>query len=186
MTIRPSLRWTGAGALALTAYALVMDGQRPTTGVVAAAEFRAPRATGQNTVASLAAGARPSTTPASSPLPWPTEWPVVNWSAPRGDPFKAKNDAPPSPPTPPVAPMQAAPQPVESASAAPEANLRFLGRFTQPDGQVRVYLARGTEVGDLVDGGCAVASIEPAAVRLSCSADGSHRVIPIPEAAPAQ
>lgn len=167
--LRPPLMWGLGATFVLSGIAL----WRPETAppIIAVSRDAAERAAQWNEVANRGndqSGAHPGTTSAA---PLPSEWPAhaALEPAPR-DLFSAvlpppvKATAPPPPPAPaPVAPPPPAP---------PAMDYRYLGRFTAPDGQTKVYLGRRdasveAAVGTTLDNGYVVESVTDEGVGLA-------------------
>lgn len=112
------------------------------------------------------------------------EWPRQPFLPATRDPFRAAAVAPPAPePMPAMEPSQAAPAP--AVQPAPTPTFRFAGRFTDPDGSTRVYLARqGTlvaaEAGVRLPDGFEVQSVSDHVLTLRYPAFDVRATIPLP------
>lgn len=182
--LRPPLMWGLGASIVLSAIAL----WRPETAppIVAVSREAAERAAQWSEVAnrdSDKSRAHPRT-PSAAPLP--SEWPAHAALEPAArDLFSAvlpppvKVVAPPPPPAPaPIAPPPPAP---------PAMDYRFLGRFTAPDGQTKVYLGRRdtsveAAVGTTLDNGYVVESVTDEGVGLAYPPLGIKIMLPAPRA----
>jgi len=179
MALRPALVWALVGTAVLSAVALWWP-QQPPPALVAVTQ----RVEGRSRALDQAMHpADPTPQAAGRAGPLPREWPQADWLSLKGNPFGPATPQAPAAVAPPSQPASAA-LPTEPPKP-PELNLRFLGRFVQPDGQVLVYLARGNQsllvrAGDRLDEGYLVESIDTQAVVLSHPLERAPRVLPLP------
>ena len=139
-----------------------------------------------------------STAPAATPSgalsqrtayrPLPPELQPPTFDKATFDPFVGALPPAPPPaakPAPVVQPVVAVVVPPPPAPVAPPINYRYLGRMTEPAGQMSVYLARAdamvqVSVGALLDEGYVVEAIDGEGVRLHYPPLNMRVVIPVP------
>lgn len=174
-SLRPIVLWPLLGALALTAWALLWPTE-PATRLVEAQGVQ---------VASVAAVA-----PLAGAAPLPAELPRIELDATAAaNPFAVLPPSAAVAPRPPPAPLPAvAAAPVPPAP--PSVSQRFLGRMTDPDGSVSVYLAEGdralrVSVGTRLDNGYRITAIGETALNLQHESLGALAEIPVPPPAEA-
>lgn len=184
MAMRKSLAWTLAATLALSAVALWQpQAPEPIQAVVREAAGHVQQ------VQALDALRAPGTVVAAAPGlptgPLPAQWPVAELEPARRDPFQAVPAAPAAPAAPPPPPVQPMPQ-LAAPPEPPPMSYRFVGRFTAPDGQARIFLGKGdgstveAGVGTTLESGYVVESVKAAGVTLVYPALGSRFLLPLP------
>jgi hypothetical protein len=171
--MRPALRWTLAGAVALSVAAM-WSSEAPR---IVDASSRAMAGTERR--ASLVTGS-----PKARAAALPAEWNRVVGPAASRDPF--------STPAPVPAPAAVVVPPVVVASYEPppapvSMPFRYLGRFVSPDGQANVFLGHADAIvpigkGMSLDGGFVVDDITEQSIQLAHAASQQKFTIPVPEA----
>lgn len=193
--MRPALRWVLLLTLGLSALALWWP-ERGSPGLVRAIQ-RSPSIEESPPVSPAQSRAAPG-------LPLPTTIPPLRvapaqrdifaaalaTAGPTGAAVRAAAASVQPAPAPPMPTPAALPSPPAASPApAPALRVRYLGSMLTPMGEHLILLARGDDafiarVGLKVEGGYAVQSVDPAAVRIVHEASGAAIDIPIP-AAPA-
>lgn len=184
MSMRPAVRWALLISLGATVLALIWPGNTPGRPL---AMVKMDMATSGGS--SLPSG-RPNEAvvmrgqPSKPPLP--EQLPALILEPAEGDPFAI---VPTSPPPQALAAVVAMPQLAPATPTLPSLNYRYLGQLMDPQGERKVYVARGgdnkellLEKGTRLDEGYVVEAITTEAIGLIYE-PLQHRVsIPIPVA----